>query len=193
MKKRGVADIKDYVELRNLITMVLNATPIPYINAPEKQIRDKALLAFIAATGMRISEALSVSKNNFDLTHDRGFIIIRNVRILKRRKEVIIKDFVLPKTGILKPLTDLVMKHYHLYGYSRIPLFDMTRQRAWQIIVGMTGKWCHYFRSQRLSYLVNSIRSTTRVCKMLGIRKPETLLHYDKGGWQQHRKELAPE
>ena len=188
-KKRGVANITDYVELRNLVDLAVKAKPIPYLDK-RKQIRDRALLAFIAATGMRISEALSVKRGDFN-QHNPDFVVVNNVRILKRRKETIMKDFVLPRTGVLKPLTDLVMLHYRNVK-DGAPLFDISRQRAWQVIVYMTGKWCHYFRSQRISFLVNKIRSTTAVADLLGIKKSSTIDHYYKGGWGQFRKELAP-
>jgi len=91
-----------------------------------------------------------------------------------------------------KPLASLVMAHYRNVDAGD-PLFDMSRQRAWQIIKYMTGKWCHYFRSQRISFLVNKIRSTAAVAGMLGIKKSSTIDHYYKGGWNQFRTELAPE
>lgn len=188
--KRGVADISDYVELRNLIDKVERAKPIPYLLESGKQVRDRALLAFLAATGMRISEALSVKREQLELSHDPDFVVVKDVRILKRRKETIFKDFVLPRKGVLKPLTDLVLEHVRTKNKG--PLFDIGRQRAWQIVVFMTGKWCHYFRSQRISFLVNRIRSTTAVADLLGIKKSSTIDHYYKGGWGQFKKELSP-
>jgi len=185
--KRGVNDIHEYYELAAIVDIVMKAKPLPYIYEPWKQDRDRALLALLACTGMRISEALSVQVKQFSFEMP-DFVEIRNVRILKRRAEPIYKDFFLPLEGILYPLTNMVVAYTKINkeGY----LFDFSRSRAWQIINYMTGKWCHFFRSQRLSYLVNKLRSTIVVADMQGIKSPQTVAHYFKGGWKHYKDEL---
>jgi len=186
--KRGVTDIAEYLELKQLINFVLNCQSIPYVlNCNLKALRDRALLSLFVLTGLRISEILSLRRYQFcfDML---DFIEIRNVKILKRRKEPIFKDFGLPKEGTLAPLTMLVLEHFETS--KRAALFDINRTTAWRIVKHMTGKWCHYFRSQRLSYLVNKFRSTVIVADMQGIKSPATIAHYYKGGWKHHKEEL---
>jgi integrase len=192
--KRGVADIAEFIELTTLIKHLTLAKAWPYkSDIEEKTARDKALLAFLAETGLRISEALSVDRSQVKLNLDAEFIIVKDVKIMKRRKEHIVKDFPLPKTGVLKPLTKMVLTWYHwptIKHKDKGPLFNLGRYRAWQLIRHMTGKWCHFFRSQRISFLVNKIRSTTAVAAMMGIKQSSTIDHYYKGGWNQYRDDL---
>lgn len=188
--KKGVNDIADFLELKQIIQMVREAKPIPYtLCAIQNRARDFALLSLLALTGMRISEILSIYKRQ---VHQEmpDFVEIKNVKILKRRKEPILKDFGLPKEGILVPLTDLFLAHYSTLKGKNIRLFDINRTTAWRIVVFMTGKWCHFFRSQRLSFLVNKFRSTIIVSDMQGIKSPATIAHYYKGGWKHHKQEL---
>ena len=194
MAKRGVANIAEFIELTTLIKHLTLAQAWPYkTEIEEKTARDKALLAFLAETGLRISEALSVDRSQVKLNLDKDFVVVKDIKILKRRKSPIKKDFPLPKTGILEPLTQMVL---HWYNWPTIrkkeegSLFSLGRYRAWQIIRHMTGKWCHYFRSQRISFLVNKIRSTTAVAAMMGIAKSSTIDHYYKGGWENFRDDL---
>ena len=188
MTKRGVNDIHEYYELAAIIDIVQKAKPV-YLYEPRKEKRDKALLAFLALTGMRISEVLSVTHEQLCFDMD-DFIEVRNVKIKKRRKEPIYKDFPLPLEGQLKPLTDMVLDWYMLSNKKTGPLFDISRNRAWQIISGLTGKWCHFFRSQRISYLVNKFRSTVMVADLQGIKAPQTIAHYYKGGWKHVKEQL---
>ena len=185
--KRGVNDIHEYYELAAIVDIVIRAKPLPYIYEPWKQDRDRALLALLACTGLRISEVLSLLVEQFSFEMD-DFVEIRNVKILKRRAEPIYKDFPLPLEGILRPLTLMILGYWKTKkkGY----LFDISRGRAWQIINYMTGKWCHFFRSQRISYLVNKLRSVNIVADMQGIKKSSTIDHYFKGGWKHYKDEL---
>jgi len=185
--KRGVNDIADYLELRQIINLVLDAE-VCYYWQPSLAVRDMGLLAALALTGMRISELLSVEKARVDVQKEA--VWIRNVKILKRRKEPVYKDFFMPREGVLAPLTDLFIKHLDQVKKGRV--FDISRGRAWQIVKASTGKWCHFFRSQRLSFLVNKFRSTVIVGDMQGIKKPDTVAHYFKGGADHYQKELTP-
>lgn len=192
--KRGVEDITTFVEVANIIQKVKNAKSINYsTNEYEKQLRDRALLSVLAMMGCRISELLSVTHGQLNFHRYRDFIVVEDVKILKRRKEPIRKNFPLPKTGVLKPLTDIFQRYLRSRKWRpEDRLFDLGRHRAWEIVKAMTGKWCHYFRSQRISYLINekSIRSVA-VAKMLGIKKVETIAHYDKSEWEDYRERLG--
>ena len=54
----------------------------------------------------------------------------------------------------------------------------------------MTGKWCHYFRSQRLSHIVNELKSALTTAKVFGIKNPQTIAHYYKTEWEIHKEAL---
>lgn len=187
MPKRGVNDIYEYYELETMVDIVKKAKPLPYVFEPRKRDRDKALLALLTCTGLRISEALSVEVEQFNFD-TADFVEIRRVKIKKRRKETTFRNFPLPKVGQLAPLTQLVMNWYS--QVKKGPLFDIGRQRAWQIINDMTGKWCHFFRCQRISYLVNKFRDGTVAAKLQGIKKSSTIDHYYKGDWKFLKEEL---
>ena len=188
--KKGVNDIVDYLELEQIIHMITDAQPIPYtLCAVQNRRRDYALLSFLALTGMRVSEALSIWKRQVNL-EDSGWVEIRNVKILKRRKEPILKDFGIPREGVLKPLTDLFLAHYSTLKGNNMRVFNINRTTAWRITMFMTGKWCHFFRSQRISFLVNRFRSTVIASDMQGIKSPSTIAHYYKGGWSHFKEDL---
>ena len=186
--KRGVNDIADYLELRSIINLVMDLEP-HYYWEPKKNVRDVALVAALAETGMRISELLSIEKASVNVQKDQ--VLLRNVKILKRRKEPIFKDFYLPREGVLGPLTEIFIQH--LDNVKKGPIFDISRGRAWQIVAGLTGKWCHYFRSQRISFMLNEARLDGHVvARIQGIKKSSTIDHYSKGGAEQFKDALTP-
>lgn len=166
--------------------MVLEAKPIPYqLDKEFKTTRDRALLAILAMLGQRISEILSIKRNQFNFD-DPEFIVIEQIRVLKRRKEPIYVDRPLPRDHVL---TELILKHYNQTRGKDRQLFDLSRYRAWQIVRYMTGKWCHFFRSQHISHLINEERLREgEVAKDLGIKKVETIMHYHKSSWKDHKE-----
>ncbi len=188
--KSGVGNIAKFIKARQIVDMVRDAPSFTYVlDVDKKSLRDRALLALLALTGLRISEALSIDVNQFENTETSYWIT--NVKILKRREEHILQDFILPKKGIFGYLTALVMEHKATKKKGK--LFDINRVTAWRIINHMTGFWCHYFRSQRLSHLVNKFRSTVMVSDMQGIKSPATISHYYKGDTRRNEKELSEE
>jgi len=94
----------------------------------------------------------------------------------------------MPRVGSLSKFTDIILDYYEACTSDR--LFSFNRQRAWQIVNHMTGKWCHYFRSQKISDTINRIRSSDATSKILGIKNPQTISHYYKGTWEDFKEEL---
>ena len=209
MTKRGVDNILEYVEPFTFIEQIETAKLHPYtVDVEIKVKRDKGLIAFLALTGMRISEVLRIDCSQVKVNDDAQYVIVRSVQISKRwkhewkrnsqgrkigfvsRKRLPIKkDFPLPKTGRFSPLTKMVLDH--LDNRKEGLLFDLSRYWAWKIVRRITGNWCHYFRSMRISYLVNEQKiPTVAVADMLGIEDPKTISHYYKGGWKLWRTEL---
>jgi len=205
--KRGVNDIDDFIELKRLIAIVKTVEPY-YEYEPWKTIRDRALLALLALTGCRISELLSVLKSQVEIQDE--WVIIRNIFTLKRWKrkyekyldekgiqrkrciwkerEHILVDKPLPREGVLACLTNIFLEYYDIA--KKGPLFDISRGRAWQIVNKLTGKWCHYFRSQRISFLCRKINNAVEVSDLMGIKNLQTLKGYYKGGWEHLKQEL---
>ncbi len=58
------------------------------------------------------------------------------------------------------------------------------------ILKQMTDEWCHWFRSQRISYLINKLRSAEIAAKLVGVKAPQTIAHCYKGEWKAHKEEL---
>lgn len=112
------------------------------------------------------------------------------IRIIPAAKPTI--DYPIPLNGRFKPLTNLFLNYYEkiLPGPGadlEDRVFPIGRKRAYAIIKYSTGLWCHYFRSQRLSYTVNKVRSAIITAKVMGIENPATLMHYYKTAWTEHK------
>lgn len=187
--RRSVKDIPEYLNPKQIVDLVENAKPVHYKTPIEYyRIRDRALLALLCLTGLRIGETLRLERRQFDVDSDAEFIIIRDVEISKRRKDIVKIDVPLPKVGVFEPLTMMILDY--LTRVKRGRIFKIKRCRAWRIINDMTGKWPHYFRSQRISFLVNKIRSAVTVSRIMGIKSLQTVTHYYKSEWNEHRDAL---
>lgn len=192
--RRRLADIERYLEPEQIYSMIVTARPWPYRRRVEHhQKRDRALLALLYLSGLRISEALRIKKSQFDLACDPDFVVVRDVKISKRKKKTIQRegqpmiDVPLPKTGRFSRFTDLILDYLQVADED---VFKIGSQRAWAIVKHMTGRWNHYFRSQRISWLVNRLRSDVIAARIVGIKNPQTIAHYYKGEWRAHRDEL---
>ena len=195
--RRTLKHIDRYVEPKSILKMIIDGRPYPYKrNADYYLTRDKGLMAFIYLMACRINEAGKVEKDQFDFADPRypGFIMVKDFKISKRKKKTIQRegipriDFGLPISGRFAPFTELIMEWYDLNPGPY--LFRIGRTRAWQIIEHHTGKWCHWFRSQRFSWMVNRLRSVVIVARMFGVKNPQTIMHYYKGSWAEFRDEI---
>lgn len=188
--RRTLRNIRRYLTPEQVHELIVNSKLWLYRTTPKLfHSRDRALLATLYLTAGRINEVLQINKSQFDFIDD-DFIIIRDFEISKRKAMILQSegipkvDIPLPREGTMKPFTLLLMTYYAI-GPEH--LFNIGRRRAHQLCRHMTGKWCHWFRSQRLSYLMNTIKSETIVARMLGIKNPGTIRHYYKGEWEEHR------
>jgi len=161
------------------------------------QTRDRALLALLYLTGGRISEVLRLRKSQFDFDLDPNFVVIRDMVVVKRKKSIVakegypIREVALPLKGRLAAFTRLVIKYLELLDEDE-KLFKFTRQRAWQIVYYITGKWNHYFRSQAESYLGRYVfrRDPVGLAEYMGIKNVQTLREYVKTSWEDYKREL---
>jgi integrase len=119
--------------------------------------RDKALVALLILTGVRISEALRLKRKQFRIYKD--YILLVNVETLKHGK--LRKEIVLPKHGSLAPFTAIFEawlneipekeEEAYMFPVGTIKGFHLeqalTRYRANRIIKKTTGKFPHWFRA----------------------------------------------
>jgi len=166
------------------------------------EARDQALMSLLFLTAGRISEVLSLTKEQFDFEADKDFIIIRNMVLVKRFKTrkgkpvrhrtAPIRDEVpLPLKGPLSKFTRLVQEYLNLLCETREKLFKFKRHRAWQIVNFVTGEWCHWFRSQAESYYGKYVFNTPFALRdFVGVSDIESLGPYVKTQWRDYKKEL---
>jgi len=202
VKRRTNEDIKERLGIQQIYAMIVAKT-WPYKTDMEFYIkRDKALMALLFLTAGRISEVLSLNKEQFDFEADRNFIIIRNMILVKRLKTrkgkpvrhrtAPIRDEVpLPLEGPLFKFTKLVQKHLDLVKEPKERLFKFKRHRAWQIVNHVTGQWCHWFRSQSESYYGKYVFTTPFALRdFVGVSDIESLGPYVKTQWRDYQNKL---
>jgi len=163
VKRRTNEDIKERLSIEQIYNIITMETWPYKTQQAFYQARDRALMSLLFLTAGRISEVLSLTKEQFDLDADRDFIIVRNMLLVKplktrkgkavRHRTAPIRDEVpLPKEGPLSRFTKLVQDYLDLMSDPKERLFKFKRHRAWQIVNYVTGEWCHWFRSRAESY-----------------------------------------
>jgi integrase len=90
---RAVKDIPAYLEPQEIYNRYIEGARVQvYSRSIERlQARDLALVTFLYTTGLRISEALAVTKDKIEFDVE-GFLVIKGNRILKHRKTLVILD-----------------------------------------------------------------------------------------------------
>lgn len=202
VSRRTNEDIKRRLSLEQIYTLI-TAKSWSYKTKlwfyPE---RDKALMALLFLTAGRISEVLSLTKEQFDVEADQNFVIIRNMILVKRLKTrkgkpvkhrtAPIRDEVpLPLKGNLSKFTKLVLDYLDLISEPKEKLFKFKRHRAWQIVNYVTGQWCHWFRSQAESYYGRYVFNTPFALRdFVGVSDIESLGPYVKTQWRDYQDKL---
>lgn len=202
--KRGNINIDHRLRPKEVYDLVTSKT-LNYKSDPSfYHARDKALLALLYLTAGRISEVLKLRKSQFDSETDKDFIIIRDMKVVKRRKKTLkkhgvpLREVPLPLNGKLAPFTRLVMEYLKLVKDNTM-LFPshkkerehMSRIRAWQIVNGITGQWCHYFRSQAESHYGRVFKDVIALANFVRVVNVQTLSEYVKTSWEDYRLELS--
>jgi integrase len=103
-KKRGVKKIRKLVTLGEVYDL-LGKNRISYKKHFELWQRDKALIALLLLSGLRINEALRLKLKQFDFT-DEHLIIIKDVQTSK--KGLPREETPLPLEGKLSPFTSIL-------------------------------------------------------------------------------------
>ena len=194
--KRRTLDDVEFKRPSELLEMI-EGKSWPYkTNKEFYECRDRALISLLYLTCGRVSEVLSLRKKQFVFDEDPDFIIIKNMIVVKRKKEAkrkrrSIRDEVpLPTTGPLAPFTQFVVEYLNLLTDPKAKLFRFGRHRAWQIVRFITGKWCHYFRSQGESWYGKIFSNIFALKDFVGVVDASTLSDYVKTDWRDYRAEI---
>ena len=194
MGKRGAQaqnpedSIKEYKEPSLLVQEIVTCKCTDW--NPFLELRNKALLSMLTMTGLRISEILHLTTDQIflDDPNDPGFLIIKNILVLKKRKKRILNEMGIKKDGVYKPLIDILTQYLEQIKPGK--LFNISRWYAWQIIKNITGKWPHYYRSQKMSNLVNTLKGAADATAAIMKVEARTVSHYYKSSWRDHKEEL---
>lgn len=182
--KRGVKSIKEYKLPRVIVSEIVGVRHLSW--NPKTNLRNQALLSLLAVSGLRVSEVLKLEKEQF--TYEEDFMVIKNVKVLKKRDKATMNEIPIRMSGVYEPIVKIIIEY--LDTKKKGPIFKISRARAWQIVTGLTGKWCHYYRSQRISFLVNTLKggaaSAGKVMKVV----PSTVAHYYTTDWRNHKEEI---
>jgi len=203
VKRRTLEDVKAHLGLEQIYNLITSKTWPYKLNVEKYHKRDRCLMALLFLTAGRISEVLSLRKEQFDFQADPDFILIRNMILVKRLKtrkgkpvkhttSPIRDEVALPLSGPLSKFTKLV-KDYVMIGISdpEAKLFCFGRRRAWQIVNYITGQWCHWFRSQAESYYGKYVYTSPFALRdFVGITDIESLGPYVKTDWRDYQDKL---
>ena len=202
VKRRTNEDIKKRLGIEQIYNLITSKT-WPYKTQRDfYHRRDRALMALLFLTAGRISEVLSLTREQFDFEADGNFIIIRNMILVKRlrtrkgrpvkHRTAPIRDEVpLPLKGPLSRFTMFVQDYLELLCDRKEELFKFERHRAWQIVNHVTGQWCHWFRSQAESYYGKYVFNTPFALRdFVGVSDIESLGPYVKTQWRDYRDRL---
>lgn len=202
VKRRTNEDIKERLGIKQIYDL-MTSKEWPYKTQPDfYHTRDRALMSLLFLTAGRISEVLTLRKEQFDFEADENFIVIRNMILVKRLKTrkgkpvrhrtAPIRDEVpLPLKGPLSRFTKPVQDYLDLIEEPKEKLFEFKRHRAWQIVNYITGQWCHWFRSQAESYYGKYVYSTPFALRdFVGVSDIESLGPYVKTQWRDYKEKL---
>jgi integrase len=195
VKRRTLEDIRRKLSPSQIYTLITVKT-WPYKTQQNfYHARDRALMSLLYLTCGRVTEVLSLKKSQFQLDMDPDFVIIVNMIVVKRkkkaRKTMPIRDEVpLPKRGPLAKFTKLVLNYLAMLEDSDAKLFMFGRRRAWQIVNYVTGKWCHFFRSQGESYYGKVFSNIFALKDFVMVTDAKTLSQYVKTDWREYRDRL---
>jgi len=195
VKRRTLDDVK-FQRPSELLEMI-ESKSWPYkTNQEFYECRDRALISLLYLTCGRVSEVLSLTKKQFVFDEDPDFIIIKNMIVVKRKKRAkrkrrSIRDEVpLPKAGSLGTFTKFVTEYLNRLKDADEKLFTFGRHRAWQIVHFITGKWCHYFRSQGESWYGKIFSNIFALKDFVGVVDASTLSDYVKTDWKDYRDRI---
>lgn len=133
---------------------------VSFISAIEDR-RDAALLALMYLTGGRVSEIVkSIKRGDFRLGTKANMEVLTITMPNEKSKKVTSKTLPVIISQD-KPLVDIIMGYANSFQED-IPIFNITRQRAWQITTKY-GYNPHFMRHMRLTHLVTMYEFNERL------------------------------
>ena len=116
--------------------------------------RDQAMISLMYLTGCRVTELLSITRSQIEQRNIIGydFMKITGVPVLKRRKSIS-RDIIIPLEKE-KEFCKIVINYIETLEHDQ-KLFDISRQRAWQITNEEMGLYNHFFRHMRTTHLTS--------------------------------------
>lgn len=130
--------------------------------------KDKMLLEYLWMTGVRITEAISLKKQDIDFQH-----YTMRIRWLKSRKY---QERIIPMHPQLKSILEL----YTAPMKQEEAVFPYTRQRAWQIVKRWMGGHPHQFRHSFAVHWLRSGGDLVNLHRILGHARVQTTMEYLK-------------
>lgn len=202
VKRRTLEDIKQHLSLQQIHSLITSKAWEYKTDWESYHRRDRCLMALLFLTAGRISEVLSLTREQFDFEADTNFIIIRNMILVKRLKtrkgkpvkhttSPIRDEVALPLHGPLRKFTELIEDYVQTVSNPKAKLFSFGRHRAWQIVNYITGEWCHWFRSQAESYYGKYVYTSAFALRdFVGVTDIESLGPYVKTSWRDYENAL---
>jgi len=218
VRRRTLEDVKAHLGLEQIFNLIMAKTWPYKMDMENFYRRDRCLMALLFLTAGRISEVLSLVREQFDFQADPNFIIIRNMILVKRLKtrkgkpvkhttSPIRDEVALPLHGPLSKFTRLVEDYVLSISDPKAKLFPFSRRRAWQIVKHTTsdlvwkdfrgkgkdvkGAWPHWFRSQSESYYGKYVYTSPFALRdFVGITDIESLGPYVKTNWRDYEDKL---
>jgi len=138
--------------------------------------REVCFFGLLFFTGCRISEILAIRKKDVNLL--KKVILIRQLK--KRKGEELIREILLP------PPVEEYLREYVIREIKgeELPLFDFTRQRAWQLVKELSLACLnkplhpHVFRHAFAIQLLKTTSNMEYVRRLLGHKDYDTIKHY---------------
>jgi len=143
---------------------------------PVYGLREVCFFGLLFFTGCRVSELLAIRKKDVNLL--KKVILIRQLK--KRKGEELVREVLLP------PPVEEYLREYVIREVKgeELPLFEFTRQRAWQLVRELTEKVLgrplhpHVFRHAFAIQLLKTTSNMEYVRRLLGHKDYDTLKHY---------------
>jgi integrase len=165
-------------------------------------MRDRALVALLILTGVRISEALRLKRKQFRIYKD--YILLVNVETLKHG--LLRKEIVLPKQGSLAPftaifeawLTEIPEKEEEAFMFptGTVKGFHveqpLTRYRANRIMKQTTGKFPHWFRAVCENLYGKKVfnNNAYKLKDFMGLVNIESTTPYVQADWTEDKEKI---
>jgi integrase len=164
--RRVLADIPRYPTPAQVFEQIEQGEGWPYRTQDAEKLawyrlRDRALVCLLYLAALRISEALRLTKSQFQLNESMNRWEIVGVKLSKvkakgkARVHTYRQEVWLPLTGDRARFTELFVSYLSVAyeGKDRGIFYYRTPERALQIVGGLTGMWNHYFRALGEQYL----------------------------------------